>query len=361
MAEQKLKVAIIGAGNIAQNAHLPTYKDIPDVEIVAIADWNLERAQEAAKKFGIPNAFASCEEAFALPGLDIADICVWNKSHAPVAIAAAKRGLHILCEKPMAWDMNDAYAMEAAIKESGKVFVLGVMNRYRKDVQLLKEMANAGKFGDIYYGKAIYLRRRGTPLGWFTDTQKSGGGPVIDIGVHCIDRTWYLMGCPRPVRVSASTSYRIGDYQTKGVSRWVALDSDVTAFDTEDSASGVIHFENGASMLFEVSWAINLPNEEVSFIAGTKAGAKLGSPMEDKPVAVYGEDCGFLTDNEPYIEKSPFFGFGGDNPFKTEILELVNCIRTGKKPISPLEDALGIERILMGIYESAKAGKEITL
>jgi predicted dehydrogenase len=347
MTMKKLKVAVIGAGNIARSAHLPVYAKRDDVEVAAIVDWNLDRAKECAEKFGVEKVFSTAEEAFALEDLDMADICVWNKSHAPVAIAAAKRGLHILCEKPLAWDLADAYAMKEAVDKSGKIFMTGMMNRYRNDVQLLRQMVDDGKFGEIYYAKATYVRRRGTPLGWFTDTQKSGGGPVIDIGVHCIDRTWYLMGCPKPVRISASTSYRIGDYQTKGVSRWIALDSDVTAFDTEDSACGVIHFENGASMMFEVAWAINLPPEETTYIAGSKAGAIL------EPLTIFSEDSGYLTDNTPTFEKN--------NSFADEIAHFIECVRENKRPISPIEDGIEVEKMLMGIYQSAREGKEILL
>ncbi len=344
---KKLKIALIGAGNIAQSTHLPAYAKRDDVEVVAVADWNLERAKACAEKFGIKHAFSSAEEAFKLDDLDVADICVWNKSHAPVAIAASERKLHVLCEKPMAWDLADALKMKAAADRAGKTFMMAMVNRYRNEVALLKALAAEGKFGDIYYAKTAMVRRRGTPLGWFTDTQKAGGGPVIDIGVHCIDRTWYLMGSPKPVRVSASTSYRIGDYKTKGVSRWVALDSDVTAFDTEDSACGVIHFENGASMLFEVSWSINLPDADYTYIAGSKAGASL-SPLE-----VYCEDAGYLSTNTPTFLKN--------DPYEEEIDHFIKCVNEGKKPISPIEEGVEVEKMLMGIYESAKLGKEVTL
>ena len=186
---EKLRVGIIGAGNIAQNAHLPVYQERKDVEVVAIADWNLERAQEAAKKFHIPHAYQNVEELLAAEEIDYVDICVWNRSHAPVAIAAAKAGKHILCEKPMAIDLEDALKMEAAIRKAGVQFMLAVPTRYSAEAQLLNQMRKEGKLGDIYYAKTANVRRRGTPIGWFTDTQKSGGGPVIDIGVHCIDRT----------------------------------------------------------------------------------------------------------------------------------------------------------------------------
>ncbi|MGI6239473.1 MAG: Gfo/Idh/MocA family protein [Christensenellales bacterium] len=344
---EKIRVGIIGAGNIAQSAHLPVYQERDDVEVVAIADWSLERAQEAAKKFGIPKAYANVEELLANEDVDYVDICVWNRSHAPVAIAAAKAGKHVLCEKPMAIDLSDALEMEKVIRETGVTFMLAVPTRYLAEAQLLNQMRKDGKLGDIYYAKTANVRRRGTPIGWFTDTKKSGGGPVIDIGVHCIDRTWYLMGRPRPVRVSANTAYRIGDFKTKGVKRWEALDSDVTAFDTEDSAAGVIHFENGAVMLFEVSWALNAPPTEYTQICGTKAGATLD------PLVIYGEDMDYLTDNKPTVIDV--------NPFAVEIDHFIHCLRTGETPESPLADGVTVQRMLQGIYDSARLGREVEI
>lgn len=344
---EKLRIGIIGAGNIAQNAHLPVYKERDDVQVVAIADWNLERAQQAAEKFGIPKAYSCVEDLLAAEQVDAVDICVWNRSHSEVAIAAARAGKHILCEKPMALNVEHALRMKEEVEKAGVLFMMAVPNRYRSDVTLLKDMVDSGKLGEIYYAKTAMVRRRGTPLGWFTDTAKSGGGPVIDIGVHCIDRTWYLMGRPRPTRVSAMTSSRIGNYQTKGVSRWVALDSDVTAFDTEDSAAGVIHFENGACMLFEVSWALNCKPQDYTQICGTLAGAELD------PLTVYGEDMGYLTDNKLTVQDV--------NPFAVEIDHFIDCVRTGKAPRSPLEDGLTVQKRLEGIYTSARLGKEVEL
>ncbi len=344
---EKIRVGIVGAGNIAQSAHLPVYVERDDVEVVAIADWNLERAQEAAKKFGIPNAFQNVEELLANVDVDYIDICVWNRSHAPVAIAAARAGKDILCEKPMAINLEDALEMEKVIRECGVRFMLAVPTRYSTEAQLLNQMRKEGKLGEIYYAKTANVRRRGTPIGWFTDTSKSGGGPVIDIGVHCIDRTWYLMGRPRPVRVSATVSHAIGDFKTKGVNRWTALDSDVTAFDTEDSAAGAIHFENGATLLFEVSWALNAPPADYTQVCGTKAGATLN------PLTIYGEDMGYLTDNKPTVLDC--------NIFAEEIEHFIHCLRTGEEVESPLEDGVTVQRMLQGIYDSARLGREVEI
>ena len=346
---EKIKIAIIGAGNIARNAHLPVYAERDDVEIVAIADSNLERAQEIADRFHIPHAYKTVEEVLENhPEVQAIDICVWNKSHAPVAIAAAKAGKHILCEKPMAWSIADAEAMKKAVDEAGVLFMVAVMTRYANETVMLKEEIEDGRLGNIYYAKTGYMRRRGTPIGWFTDTQKSGGGPVIDIGIHCIDRTWYLMGMPKPTRISASTSYAIGEFKTKGVNRYKALDSDVTAFDTEDSAAAIIHFENGATMMAEVSWAINMEQDgptEYTMVMGDKAGAKLN------PLVIYGEENGYLADIKMPAQKN--------NPYASEIDHFLDCIRTGKTPKSTAADGLTMMKILEGIYTSAKLGKEI--
>ena len=326
----KIRVGIIGAGNIAQSAHLPAYAKRDDVEVAALADWNLERAQDAAKKFGVPHAYTTVEELLEHEDVDYIDICVWNRSHCDVALAAAKAGKAILCEKPMADTLEHALIMKDAIEKAGVPFMLAVPTRYGEEAQLLAQMVEKGKLGEIYYAKTANVRRRGTPIGWFTDSSKSGGGPVIDIGVHCIDRTWYLMGRPKPVR------------------RWEALDSDVTAFDTEDSAAGAIHFENGAVMLFEVSWALNAPNQGYTQICGTKAGATL------EPLTIYGEnEEGYLTDNKPTVGKSGIF----DN----EIDHFIHCLRTGETPISPLEDGVTVQRMLDGIYRSARLRREVEI
>ena len=344
---EKIKVAIVGAGNIARSAHLPAYKKFNDVEVVAIADKNLERAQETAKMFDIPAAYGSIDELLEKTECDYVDVCVWTGSHADCVIKAANAGRNVLCEKPMALNLEHALKMKEAVEKNGVLFMLAVPTRYTNETQLLHKMMEEGKFGDIYYAKTAYTRRRGTPRGWFTDTAKAGGGPVIDIGVHCIDHTWYIMGNPKPVRVSASTSYTIGDYQTKGVTRWTALDSDVTAFDTEDAANGVIHFENGASMVFDVAWAQNAPDESYSQICGSKAGAR------ENPLTIYGEEDGYLVDIKPTT--------GDCDMFYNEIAHFIDCLRTGKKPISDLDQAVTMQRILQGIYDSAKLGREVEI
>lgn len=351
MKDGKIRIGLIGAGNIAQNSHIPSYLKRDDVELVAVCDMNEARAKEVKEKYGMKYAVNKIEDIVSIDEIDAVSVCVWNNAHAKAAIAAASAGKHVLCEKPMAMTVVEAEAMCKAARSNKIVFMMGFTNRYRIESMIIKEMADAGRFGEIYYSKAGWLRRRGTPLGWFTDLSKAGGGPVIDIGVHVIDLTWYFMGKPKPISV-CSTVHRnkLGDYKTKGVSRWKAFDTDDLKFEAEDSAAGMIRFENGASMNFEISWAINGKDTGTySNIFGTKAGASL------KPFEIYGEEAGYLSDSTPVVN------LANDNPFLTEIGHFIECIKEGKEPISTPEDGVQVQKILNGIYDSAKAGKEILL
>lgn len=345
---KKIKIGLIGAGNIGQTAHIPAYLKQDDVELFAVYDLKEARSREVAERFGFKHVASSLQELVTMDELDAVSVCTWNNSHAEAVIAAAKAGKHILCEKPMAMTVAETEEMAEAVRQSGVTFMMGFVNRFRAESEIIKELAEQGKFGEIYYARTGMIRRRGTPLGWFTDLSKAGGGPVIDIGVHCIDLTWYLMGKPAPISVSATVYNKIGDYQTKGVSRWEAFDTDDLVFQTEDSAAALIRFANGASMTVDVSWAINGQKKDIySEIFGTKAGASLD------PLMIYGEDGGYLTDNHPTVVQKDMFA--------NEIRHFIDCVKTGKTPIATLEDGMQIQKILNGIYDSAKLGKEVQL
>ncbi len=348
---KKLRVGICGAGNIATNAHLPGYQKIEEIEVVAICDIVIDRAKAAAEKYNIPGYFASVEEMLEKVELDFVDVCTWNDGHAPCTIAAARAGKHVICEKPMATSLSEAKMMLEEVEKAGVKFMLAVPNRWNPANMALREMYDNGDFGEVYLSRAQYVRRRGTPTGWFTDTRHSGGGPVIDIAIHGIDACWYLMGCPKPVTVSAATSYRLGNYQTKGCFSWQGYSAEDNRFDTEDSGAGCIRFENGAMMLFEASWAINGPEFSQTQIYGSKAGAVVvPEPM------IYGERNGYLSDDKVLFAK-------GDH-FENELRYFGQYVR-GEIDVKDLKltpaHAIQLQSMIQGIYDSAKAGKEVTL
>lgn len=345
---EKLKIGVVGAGNIAYSAHLPAYKQITNAEPVAICDINLERAKKAAENFGIPAYFGSVEEMLANADIDAVDICTWNNAHAPVAIAAAKAGKHVLCEKPLAMNLSDALAMEKAINKAGVNFLLAVPSRFGYENMYLRDLYDNGELGEVYYAKTSNIRRRGTPTGWFTDKKTSGGGPIIDIGVHRIDAAWYLMGTPKPTRVSANVFNKIGDYQTKGVGRWQGTPCPDNRFDCEDSGAGVIHFDNGAVMLFEASWAINGADWSETRIFGTKAGAVV------EPLTIFGERNDYLSTDHITVNSA-------NDRVRLEIEHFADCVLNNKPTKYPISQAVDMQKMLQAIYDSADSGKEIIL
>ena len=342
-----VRVGVVGAGNISHNAHLPAYKSVTNAKVVAICDLDIERAKKAAEDFDIPHYYDSVTEMLANEDIDAVDICTWNNAHAPVAIEAANAGKHVICEKPLTVSVENAEKIAAAIKANGVKFMLAVPGRFGNKNQYIRKMLDSGELGEVYFGKTAYVRRRGTPYGWFTDKKTSGGGPIIDIGIHGIDAAWYLMGNPKPVRISAQISNRIGDYQTKGVDRWIGTKCPDNRFDTEDSGCGVIHFENGACLMFEASWAINGPAHSDTLICGTKAGVSLD------PFKVYGERNGYLSDDA--------ITMNDNNRFASELTHFYDCVLNDKEPIYPIEQAILMQKMLNGIYESAEKGKEVEI
>jgi len=346
MKDGIIQIGLIGAGNIAQNAHIPAYLKADGVKLAGVYDINAARCGEVADKYGM-KSHASLESLLADDTIDAVSVCTWNNGHAASAIAACEAGKHVLCEKPMAMTVAEALAMRDAAKANDRVFMMGFVNRFRTQSEIITAMRGDGDFGEIYYARTTLLRRRGTPLGWFTDAAKSGGGPVIDLGVHILDITWYLMGRPKPVSVTANTHYVFGDYKTKGVSRWEAFDTDDLVFNVEDSASGTISFENGKSINFDVSWAINGEADMNVHLYGSKAGPTF------EPFTVYGEHGGYLTDNRPVYEEV--------NPFDGEINHFIECVRTGAEPRATADDGVAVQKMLCGVYESSKQEKTVYL
>jgi len=277
---EKLKVAIIGAGSIAEMGHLPYYQKHPQVELVAIVDKNLKRVQYMREKYSISKIYSSFEEMVNDIKVDAVSICTPNVDHFPIAWEALNRGIHILVEKPLTTTYEEALKLQKIAIEKKCVAMVGMTHRFRNDVKALKKYVETGELGDIYYAKAKILRRRGTPRGWFTDKGRSGGGALMDIGVHALDLVWWLAGRPLPISVSGHLVKGIGAYFREFLSGWksaVEENKDWGKFDVEDFATAFIRFKNDLVLHLEVSWAINGPQDEGLKVElyGTRGGLTL--------------------------------------------------------------------------------------
>ena len=209
--EQKLKVAVIGCGGIS-GCHLEAYSKNPNVEIYALCDVNEKNLNRRGDQYHVERRYTDKDKMLAeLPEIDAVSVCTWNAAHAECTIAALNAGKHVLCEKPMAMNAAEAQAMLDAAKRNDRLLMIGFVRRFGNDCTIAKDLIEHDRMGDIYYAKATYLRRNGCPGGWFGDKARSGGGPLIDLGVHVIDLTRYLMGKPKPVSIYGATFHKLGD------------------------------------------------------------------------------------------------------------------------------------------------------
>lgn len=351
----KLKVGVIGVGNIAQE-HIHSYLHNPNVELYAFCDVNEAQLKKMSEKYGITRCYTDKDEMLgALPELDAVSVCTWNSAHAPCAIAALEAGKHVLCEKPMAASADEARQMAAAAKKNGKLLQIGFVRRYGNDCDIVRDFIQNGSLGDIYYAKATYLRRNGNPGGWFGDKSRSAGGPLIDLGVHVIDLTRYLMGNPKPVSVYGATFQKL--YNRKNLKDKVGYNS-VSASsedicDVEDLASAMIRYDNGAVLQIEASFSLNIKKDEgVIQLFGDKGGVKLDPEFE-----LFTEMNDYLADVR--LARSTALSF--DGLFQREVDHFIDCVQNGTPCRAPAEDGIEIMRILDAVYESARTGHEVIL
>lgn len=346
----KLKYGCVGAGGIADSKHLAGYSAIADVEIVAICDANRDAAERLARKYNIPHVYDDYEKMLGIEMLDFISICTPNFLHLPVSLLAAGKGIHIHCEKPIALNAGEAMEIVEAKNKYGIKFMVGLNNRFTNESFFVKKYAEAGLFGEIYHSKCGWRRRREIPGrgGWFTDRKLSGGGPMIDLGVHYLDLVMYFMGNPKPFTVTGATYSKFPDNRSRN--SWAYGSPGVGIFDVEDFAAGFLKLENGATVDFEFSWASNIEKEYNYYeLLGTKGGAS----FREGKLKIFSEVLDTNIDiipNTNYTIKAI-----------SEFEHFIDCIKNGRDPIAIPEQAFEIMRIIDAVYQSSYEKKEISI
>ena len=358
----KLRIGIIGCGGIANGKHMPALSRLKDVEMVAFCDIVEERAQKAAKEYGAEDAqvFTDYRELLKLD-LDAVNVLTPNKSHSPITVDALEAGKHVMCEKPMAINTEEAVKMVEAAKRTGKKLTIGYQNRFRPDSMYLKKCIEAGDLGDIYYARALAIRRRAVPTwGVFLDAEQQGGGPLIDIGTHALDLTLWEMDNYEPDMVVGSVFRKLGDNENSA-NAWGPWDP--KEFTVEDSAFGFVRMKNGATIVLESSWALNMidANEAKTILCGDKAGADMLG--KDGGLRINGERFSKMYVTEPALTAGSVAFFDGDLGGNAEDVEArmwIDHVKDDSKPlvVKP-EQALVVTQILEAIYESGKTGKPV--
>lgn len=351
------RVGYIGAGAIIQRGHIPAFGRLPNTQAVAICDVNKARAQEVADEAGIDAVFTDYKEMLAQTQPDIVVIATPNVFHMPMTLAALDAGAHVLCEKPLALTLDDAKAVYARAEAVDRVLTVGTHYRWSAPMRACKAHVDSGFLGEIYAARTVWQRRSGIPGygSWFTNMDLAGGGSLLDIGVHALDRALFLMGYPKPVTVSGSTFAKFGP-RGMGLGGWgsdIHAPTENARFDVDDLTWAYIRFENGAVMQFQVAWASHFPEQFYTELYGTDGGAyvanrdniELYTTMNKQPVTIQSDVQQDAVGSYPRLVENLIGYLGGVE---------------GASIVTP-HQALTSVRIVDGILRSAAQGKEVEI
>ncbi len=351
---RKVKIGIIGCGGIANSKHMPGLKTVEEAEMVAFCDLLIERAEKAKADFGTPDAkvYTDYKELLKDESIEVVHICTPNRSHSFITIDALRAGKHVMVEKPMAKTAAEAEEMVRVAKETGKKLTVGYQNRCRPECQYLKkEVMDKGALGEVYYAKALAIRRRATPTwGVFLNEYEQGGGPLIDIGTHALDLTLYMMNNYEPKMVLGTTYKKLPNPDCGNCwGKW-----DPAMHTVEDSAFGFIIMKNGATINLESSWALNIldPIEASTVLCGTKAGAQ----VKNKDLILNYDKDGELKEEHPLPE---YEGTIKQSAAAAEARQWIDAILHDTEPCVLPEQACVVSKILEAIYTSAKTGQPV--
>jgi len=349
----KVKIGIIGVGTIG-SVHADAYAKVNRAEVIALCDILPDRLKEKGARHGVETLYADYNELLANSDIEAVSVCVPNNMHAPIAIAALDAGKDVLLEKPMALNAQEGQAICDARDRAGKVLQMGMVQRQSADGRFLKEVIDNGQLGEIYQMRVILRRRRGIPGmgGWFTTKALSGGGGLIDIGVHFFDLSMWLSGCWNPTRVSAKTYTKFGspmeNYHYTGM--WAGPPDYNGTFDVDDYACGFVRFGETTTMNFEVCWAANSEPQQFLEILGDKGGIRMGSGT---PVLLTEVGDRIADVKMDYDNKR-------DN-FAEEMRAFIAAIKGEAEPAATAEEGVIIMKLIDAIYRSSAENAEVAV
>ena len=342
-----MKVGIIGCGKIAQVRHIPEYLGNPDTEIGGYFDFNLARAQELAAQFG-GKAYESVEELLADPEIEAVSVCVANNAHAEVTIKALNAGKHVLCEKPMATNIEDCEAMVQAAEKNGKYLMIDQNQRFAKAHLKAKELLEAGEIGKVltfrtsfgHSGPETWSVDKGTGS-WFFDKKRAAMGAMADLGVHKTDLIQYLTGS----RVA----------ETKAV---------ITTLDKRDPEGNLVGVDDNAICIYTME----------NGIIGTMTASWTYYGLEDNSTVLYGTDGIMKIYSNPDYSIELFEKNGdrilydldkiqtNDNQTKTGIIDsFVDAVVNDHEPSISGESVLAAMKAVFASIRSAETGKTETV
>lgn len=349
-----MKIGIIGCGNIANNAHIPSYLNNLEVELVYFCDIIEERAKAAVERCKSGVAVTDYMDVLNDETVDAVSICTPNSTHSIIAIAAMNHGKDVLCEKPAARNYDEALKMQEVQHKTGKILNIGVVNRFNDNVNLIKKYIDSGRLGEVYHVYTSFRSHRSIPGlgGDFTNSKVSGGGALIDWGVHFLDIVMYCCGDPKPLTVTGETFCKLGkdipNYTYE--SMWAGPPKMDGVYDVDDSVTALIRTE-GPVITVNGAWAQNIGKNEMFIdFMGDKAGIRLDYGGN---FTLYTAEHGALVEYTPKINAK--------DAYQNEIDAFVKALTTRKKLPAHIDTTIITAQIMQGIYDSANAHKEIKI
>lgn len=344
----KTKVALLGAGFIA-DIHVESYhRFVPDAEVVAVFTRDPKRASDFATKHHIPKSFSDLETCVAESGAEVVDVCLPNFLHHRAVMAAAKHGRHVIIEKPLALTLEEADEMIAACRRAGVKLMYAEELCFAPKYERVRKLANEGAFGDIYMLKQAE-KHSGPHSDWFYDVNQSGGGVLMDMGCHGLAWFRWMLG-GRPKAVSVLAHLRTGLLH-KGRTRG------------EENSVVIVEFEGGAIGVAENSWAKHGGMEDYAEVYGT-GGVCYADLFQGNSAQTYSEKgYGYAMEKAGSTQGWTFtiFEEAFNQGYPQEMKHFIECVRENKEPLVTGEDGRAVLELLYAAYESAGTGRRVLL
>lgn len=332
---EKTKVAVIGLGGIAQLVHLPILSKLMNVQISAVADRNKNQLNSVGDIFKIEKRYTDHKEMLDKEEIEAVIIATPTNTHLEIALDCLKANKHILIEKPIARSVEEAKQINAASKKYKKQVMVGMNLRYRPDAMLMKSLVNSGELGDIFYIRCGWLRKQSNEQKWFINKSQSGGGVIIDLGILILDLALWILNDKKMKSVSVQKF----NHNTK---------------DVEDSAIGLIRFDDDRVISFEVSWGLHSEWDKFHLAAfGTEGTAHLNPLRAYKRMESSHID--YTVSNQS--NQTNLF----KKSYENELKHFIGVVRENTPVISTGDDAVSLMILLEALYKSAKLKKEINL
>jgi predicted dehydrogenase len=343
-ANEPVRVGLLGCGAVAQVAHLPAYRRLRNVKLVALCDAEAPKLRALRERTEVPHAVRSLDELLAIDEVEAVDVCLPSHLHREAVLGALAAGKHVLCEKPLALTPQDVVEIMAAQRASGRVVLVGMNNRYRDDSIVLKRFIEEGSLGQVFHGRASWLRRRDRlrSTDWQYQKATSGGGVFMDLGIQLLDLMLWLAGYPHPER-AAATFY----HHTPGI-------------EVEDTAVVSLRCARDFTVSLQASWRfLAEPEEQRLELFGTDGSGLLssvGGGTSEPRIQIYQRLRGGVADVTPPSQRPR--GHPYMESYEREIAFFGEVV-AGREDMPPLEEQLALARAVEAIARSAQEGREV--